>query len=154
MHKTRSILLYALFVSSAFCAAIVSAAEQGSLSDINALSPTKQAFPQDFVHGLVNLEFSNYIPENAWPALTQAAALKGMRDSAESIVPRPPGVVRRACLLLPPRQLRGRTRDSQRRGVGRVLRAGRPDSARRTCSNGCTRRPTSQAEGPAPVTGR
>jgi hypothetical protein len=60
MHKTRSILLYALFVSSAFCAAIVSAAEQGSLSDINALSPTKQAFPQDFVHGLVNLEFSNY----------------------------------------------------------------------------------------------
>lgn len=38
---------------------IASAAEQGSLSDINALSP-KQAFPQDFVHGVVNVEFSNY----------------------------------------------------------------------------------------------
>jgi aryl sulfotransferase len=33
------------------------------------------------------------VPENAWPALTQAATLKRMRDSAESIVPRPPGVV-------------------------------------------------------------
>ena len=33
------------------------------------------------------------VPENAWPALIQAATLKGMRDSAESIVPRPPGVV-------------------------------------------------------------
>jgi hypothetical protein len=36
------------------------------------------------------------VPENAWPALTQAATLKGMRDSAESIVPRPPGVVEEA----------------------------------------------------------
>jgi hypothetical protein len=36
------------------------------------------------------------VPENAWPALTQAATLKGMRESAESIVPRPPGIVEEA----------------------------------------------------------
>jgi hypothetical protein len=32
------------------------------------------------------------VPENAWPALTQAATLKRMRDSAQSLIPTPPGV--------------------------------------------------------------
>jgi hypothetical protein len=36
------------------------------------------------------------VPENAWPALTQAATLTRMRDSAESLIPTPPGVVKDA----------------------------------------------------------
>ena len=36
------------------------------------------------------------VPENVWPALTQAATLKRMRDSAESLIPTPPGVVKDA----------------------------------------------------------
>ena len=36
------------------------------------------------------------VPEHAWPALTQAATLKRMRDSAESLIPTPPGVVKEA----------------------------------------------------------
>jgi aryl sulfotransferase len=36
------------------------------------------------------------VPENAWPALTQAATLKRMRDSADSLIPTPPGVVQDA----------------------------------------------------------
>ena len=36
------------------------------------------------------------VPENAWPALTQAATLKRMRDGAQSIVPMPPGAVQDA----------------------------------------------------------
>jgi hypothetical protein len=60
MYKLRSFFPYALVAFLSFCATIISAAEQGSLSDINALSPSKQAFPRDFVHGQVNLEFSNY----------------------------------------------------------------------------------------------
>ena len=66
------------------------------------------------------------VPENAWPALTQAATLKRMRDSAESLIPTPAGSRQRGCLLLPPRHLGGRTRDSQRRGDGWLLRACRP----------------------------
>lgn len=33
---------------------------EGSLSDPNAYAPTTQVAPNDFVHGLINLEFSNY----------------------------------------------------------------------------------------------
>ena len=36
------------------------------------------------------------VPENAWPTLIQAATLKRMRDSAESLIPTPPGVVKEA----------------------------------------------------------
>jgi hypothetical protein len=36
------------------------------------------------------------VPETAWPALTQAATLKRMRDTAESLIPMPPRVVRDA----------------------------------------------------------
>jgi aryl sulfotransferase len=34
------------------------------------------------------------VPESAWPALIQAATLKRMRDSAERLIPTPPGVVK------------------------------------------------------------
>lgn len=60
MQKLRYIFINALVALLALSGAATRAAEQGSLSDINALSPTKRAFPQDFVHGLVNLEFSDY----------------------------------------------------------------------------------------------
>jgi len=66
------------------------------------------------------------VPENAWPALIQTATLKRMRDRAESLIPTPPGGSQRRCLLLPPRHLGGRMRDSQRRGDGWLLRACRP----------------------------
>jgi hypothetical protein len=36
------------------------------------------------------------VPEHAWPALTQAATLKRMRDTAGSLIPTPPGVVQDA----------------------------------------------------------
>ena len=71
------------------------------------------------------------VPENAWPALIQAATLKRMRDRAESLIPSRPGGRQRRCLLLPPRHLGGRTRDSQRRGDGWLLRACRPTGSAR-----------------------
>jgi hypothetical protein len=36
------------------------------------------------------------VPENAWPALIQAATLEHMRDREESLIPTPPGVVEKA----------------------------------------------------------
>jgi aryl sulfotransferase len=36
------------------------------------------------------------VPENAWPALIQAASLECMRDRAERIIPTPPGAVEEA----------------------------------------------------------
>lgn len=58
MRMLRYILLNAL-VLLALGHATASAEQLGSLSGVNALSP-QPAYPQDFVHGLVNLEFSNY----------------------------------------------------------------------------------------------
>jgi len=62
---TQCILRVALFLlaSAGFStldATTTLPSAQGSLSDPNALAPTTQAAPEDFVHGLINLEFSDH----------------------------------------------------------------------------------------------
>jgi hypothetical protein len=66
MRGTQHILLgilfaFALGTLSAFgTIAITPGAEQGSLSGTNYVSQQKKTLPEDFVHGLINLEFSDY----------------------------------------------------------------------------------------------
>ncbi len=56
-HMLVGIFLVAVLIGTA---ASVSAVEQGSLSDVNALSQSTNVFPRDFVHGIANFDFSNY----------------------------------------------------------------------------------------------
>ena len=59
MRIRKFILINALAAFLALGHATAAAKQLGALSDINAFLQ-KQAFPEDFVHGLVNLEFADY----------------------------------------------------------------------------------------------